>query len=171
MLRYHQVSTAVRFTASDAPWKPPPDPVVRTPRAPALRRVNDPRGAASPFATRWGPAIGWAAVILVATSVPSSILPTVSYPMADKVVHFALYGVLGALVARSLDGVRSVKTFLAALAVLVVFGLLDELHQVLMPGRSSDVLDWLADCAGALTGLITGRFLLPLARARQDLPT
>lgn len=171
MLGYHQVLTAVRFTASDEHWNPPPDPPVRDPLGPALRRVNDQRGAASPFATRWGPAIGWAVVILVATSVPSSALPRVDIIVADKVVHFSMYAVFGVLVARSLDGIRSVKAFFAALAMLVVFGLLDEVHQSLVPGRSTDVLDWFADSLGALMGLLMGKFLLPLARTRQDLPT
>lgn len=133
--------------------------------------MNHQRGAASPSATRWGPAVGWALLILVATSIPSAAIPRLNFTLADKFVHFGMYAVFGLLVARSVDGVRTVRTFLAALAMLVVFGLVDELHQALIPGRSTELLDWLADSLGALTGLLLGKFLLPLAPARQDLPT
>jgi VanZ family protein len=64
----------------------------------------------------------------------------------DKVAHFAVFGLLGTLVCRFGDGWRA-----AACALLIVsgFGASDEWHQSFVPGRSSDVMDWIADTLGA----------------------
>jgi VanZ family protein len=90
----------------------------------------------------------------------------------DKIGHFALYGLLGTLVCRVGRGWRS-----AAWALLLVsaFGASDEWHQSFVPGRWSDVRDWLADSLGAgvavtlYTGWTCYRELLehPLFRRRN----
>jgi VanZ family protein len=68
----------------------------------------------------------------------------------DKVVHFAVYGLFATLLCRLGRGWRA-----AILAVLVAsaFGATDEWHQSFVPGRDSDVMDWLADTAGALAAV------------------
>jgi VanZ family protein len=64
----------------------------------------------------------------------------------DKFAHFAVYGVLGTLVCRLGRGWRA-----AVWAALVAsaFGASDEWHQSFVPGRSTDIVDWLADTLGA----------------------
>lgn len=105
-------------------------------------------------------------VILVATSWPSPrIGPEVAG--ADKLVHFGMYAVFGWLTARALVE-RSAPRLAAAIGALALFAALDELHQVLIPGRSASVLDWLADAAGLVAGLLLGARLLSLAPSRQD---
>jgi VanZ family protein len=114
--------------------------------------------------------VGWVAVILTLTSWPSpDIGPGI--PGLDKVVHFSMYGILGLLVARALEAPRDLPTRVNALTAMLVFAFADELHQLLIPGRSASVWDWTADAAGALAGLLIGLHFLSLARARQDLPT
>lgn len=101
---------------------------------------------------RWAPSVLWAGGILVATSIPGSALPPISpFAGADKVVHFAMYGVLAALVGRAvaIDGGRNLW-FPLALIALMAAG--DEWHQQWVPGRSADVHDWMADMAGAIVG-------------------
>lgn len=104
----------------------------------------------------WVAVVAWAAVILVATSLPGRVLPP-AFPHADKLVHLASYGVLGALVARALrtGGARapSPRVFAAAAATLALFAAGDEWHQQFVPGRSADRADWLADMIGAAAGL------------------
>lgn len=90
----------------------------------------------------------WPAV-LAATIVAASGQSKVTAPNIvgfDKVAHFAVFGLLGTLVARN----GFVPRF-GWLAVLLVsaFGASDEWHQSFTPGRSVEVADWMADTLGA----------------------
>jgi len=109
-------------------------------------------------------------VILVLTSWPS---PRVSTRVTgtDKIAHFSVYAILGYLVARALSEPRTRWALLSAVVAMYVFGMLDEVHQMWVPGREASVWDWAADCLGASTGLLVGHHLLSLAQSRQDLPT
>lgn len=106
---------------------------------------------------RWAPPLAWAAVILVVTSIPGPMFAPVSpyeFPGADKLVHAALYGVLGWLVGRA-AGVPATGRRVALLALIAIaaFAALDEWHQRFMLERSSELLDWLADSLGATCGM------------------
>jgi VanZ family protein len=114
------------------------------------------------------PPVAWACVILIGTSWPS-IPVEVSLTWADKIVHFTLYGVFSALMVRALDRPLNRRRLMVVLLGIWVFGALDELHQIWIPGRTASHLDWLADCLGALTGLLVGRFLPRPSPSRQDL--
>lgn len=87
---------------------------------------------------------------------PSSTLPSTGVPHLDKVTHFLLYAILGALlvpavVAASAPRMRAVMLALAAVAA---FAAVDEWHQRFIPGRSADVADFAADLAGATFALL-----------------
>ena len=104
---------------------------------------------------RWLPPLLWAAFILILTSIPGSHIPVPPFRYFDKVVHLAIYGVLGWLTARSwANGSRLAATALVALALVSCFGALDEWHQQFIPLRSMDLLDWAADTTGAAIGAI-----------------
>lgn len=67
--------------------------------------------------------------------------------------HFAEYLVLGALLANALGVHRSrARAFALALALASVYGATDEIHQLFVPGRMCDPLDWAVDTAGAAAG-------------------
>jgi VanZ family protein len=113
----------------------------------------------------WIPPLLWAAVIFVLSSVPGSRYPRIGVPGADLIVHFILYGTMGALCARALllrrtaagtPAAPPLRTRLlvlaAAVALATFYGVSDELHQLLVPGRSADWRDALADALGALAG-------------------
>lgn len=74
---------------------------------------------------------------------------------SDKVVHFLVFGLIASLVAR-LAAVQRTRPLGIYTAVLIVsvFGVTDELHQHFTPGRSMDVLDWLADTLGATAATV-----------------
>ncbi|HVH12382.1 MAG TPA: VanZ family protein [Longimicrobium sp.] len=92
----------------------------------------------------WLPAAGWAAVIFWLSS--RSTVPVPGIPNVDKVAHFGAYAMLGGLLAFAAD--RSRLPLGAAAAVGIIYGASDEIHQMFVPGRSPDVLDWAADVAG-----------------------
>lgn len=64
----------------------------------------------------------------------------------DKIAHFAIYGLLATLVCRVGGGWRGAVWSLLAVSA---FGASDEWHQSFVPGRDSDVADWVADTLGA----------------------
>lgn len=103
----------------------------------------------------------------------SSRVATPEVPDSDKWAHFFVYGLLGTLVFRAVDGRRSAVWL--ALAATSLFGATDELHQYFVPGRSSDVVDWLTDTAGAALAIglyahwawYRGLLEMPLGRKRR----
>lgn len=114
-----------------------------------------PRVETQPFPlSRWSYAIALAVVIVVASGRSSVAAPDIVD--FDKAAHFAVFGLLGTLVARA-----GFKPSRMGWAVLIVslFGLADELHQGTTPGRSMEVYDWLADTLGAMTAVALYRYL------------
>ena len=100
------------------------------------------------------PAILWATLIFVASSIPGITLPDLKFVPTDKVVHLLVYLVLCALIYRAFTYQKKftkLTSWSLAFAVLltILFGLTDEFHQSFVPNRVSDVLDLTADSAGA----------------------
>lgn len=96
------------------------------------------------------PALLWAAVLFWVSA--QETLPHIPYQFLgiDKLQHAAAYGILALLL---LYGARWPKNPLLAwrwAEVAAFYGMTDEIHQLFVEGRSSDVLDLLADGSGAL---------------------
>jgi VanZ family protein len=92
----------------------------------------------------------------------------------DKVAHLMEYSLFGLLVGRAIrftmTGSSRVVMSVAAISFGSAIGLLDELYQRFVPGRSSDVFDWLTDVtavtlAVVITQVVTAR---PLRRGRRS---
>ena len=93
--------------------------------------------------------------------------------VSDKVEHFTAYGGFALTLLWALSGGRlsavSWGGALAAVAVASMYGVTDELHQYFVPGRSCDVLDWVADTSGAAIGVTLGPVVTSLVRrSRPD---
>jgi VanZ family protein len=95
----------------------------------------------------WLPAAAWAATIYWLSSRPT--VPAPEIPNVDKLAHFGAYAVLGALLAFA--AARAGVPVAVAVLIGVLYGVSDEIHQMYVPGRSPDVLDWAADAAGVIT--------------------
>lgn len=88
----------------------------------------------------------------MATSVPGNALPPGLSPY-DKVLHFTTYGILAALLTRTLAGSNGRwRAALLAVAMALAFGAADEWHQRFVFGRRSELADWQADALGAVAG-------------------
>jgi VanZ family protein len=102
------------------------------------------------------------AFIFAASSVPGTQLPARIW---DKLVHFTVYAVLGMLFTLPLARGRlsnvTLRTASFALALSVLYGMSDELHQRFTPNRTSDPMDVVADTLGAAAGIL----LIVAARA------
>jgi VanZ family protein len=80
----------------------------------------------------------------------------------DWMTHGAGYAVLAVLACRALAGGlgRPVTARVAAFAVAiaVLYGVTDELHQSFVPGRVADAWDLLKDAGGAVAGALACRW-------------
>ena len=82
--------------------------------------------------------------------------PPLPASITDKQGHSLGYFGLGITVSRALAGglgmPLSITQALGAVALTTAYGASDEWHQIFVPGRDSNVLDWVADTIGAAIG-------------------
>ncbi len=111
----------------------------------------------------WGAYICWAALLFMLSSQPPKDIVGMTFPYADKVLHFVYFGIGGFLFLWALScgsNMRAGSRILLATGVAVAIGFLDEWHQMYTPGRyGGDFYDFAADVAGGLVG-ITAAFLI-----------
>jgi VanZ family protein len=105
------------------------------------------------------PAVLWGVFIFWASSIPASKLPKIALLINDKVIHAGIFLVLGLFVYYALEPkLKSIKydwkRALIALAIVVLYGVIDEFHQSFVPGRSVDVLDASADATGGVLSVL-----------------
>ena len=111
------------------------------------------------FLKFWFPLGAYSAIIFFLSSLPATkvVLP---FTVWDKLLHVLEYAPLGLLWARALKQCRHWPyLMLWAISVLLayLYGLTDEFHQSLTPGRESSLWDACADLIGADFG--TGIYL------------
>ena len=115
----------------------------------------------------WLPPLIWAGVIVFATSMPKTMVPR-QVGHWDKVVHFAIYAVLGALVTLAVQRRTAIRILALVVCAVAAFGAVDEWHQRFIPGRSTEFADWIADAAGGLAGVIVASLILMLLPKRSQ---
>lgn len=108
------------------------------------------------------PALFWIGFTFVLTSIPGNYFPEEPFNLFDKLVHAFLFGTVSYLVYRALQYQEKsvfLKNFSIAFAFLVcvVYGIMSEIYQEYVPGRSSDVTDAFANIFG---GGIVSLYLL-----------
>ena len=107
-------------------------------------------------------ALGWAVLIFYFSSKPGMAMPPL-FSGQDKLVHFIAYGALGFFVMGSMKttsfGYRPGQALLA-IALVTIYGVLDEIHQHSVPGRVTDIYDVMADVAGGTFGAFTMYFFV-----------
>jgi len=117
----------------------------------------------------------WVVFTLTLTSIPNPQFgPT--FRGADKVAHFAFYGVAGFLFVlwRRETGKGAAGAVVWAAIFASFLGAVDEFHQQWIPGRSMDLLDWVADFAGGSTGAFVAAVAasrLPFLLTRKNPPS
>lgn len=96
------------------------------------------------------PAILYAGLIFFMSSLPGDELPDMPFRFGDKLVHGLEFGLFGMLLYRFFRYPRPLASsvYRATLAFGFLYAASDEIHQLFVPGRSSDVFDFLIDCIG-----------------------
>jgi len=101
----------------------------------------------------WALVLGYAALVFAVSSIPARAMPGGRLWDFDKVIHAGEYGLFAVLLWTALGRSVAWRGSTRALAVVVLatlYGVSDELHQALVPGRSSSGYDVIADGVGAL---------------------
>ena len=103
---------------------------------------------------RWLLVLAYAGSVFVVSAMPGNALPHVR--VSDKLLHTLEFGGLAVLLCRALvmqmPGRSRHSILLMSLVAAVCYGALDEMHQLFVPQRMSDVTDFVADSFGALLG-------------------
>lgn len=111
---------------------------------------------------QWAPTVIWMLLIFAGSAWPET--PALARQgNIDKVIHLFTYGVLVALLQRSLVLSRTNRDFrycvwLAAVGT-ALYGLLVELYQIWVPGRNFQWTDLAANCVGIAIGLTVVLYL------------
>jgi len=102
-------------------------------------------------------------ILFTLTSLPASM--AIVTEIGDKISHFGAYGLLSVFLYLTMyfqDKFPLLKKYPGIFTILIasIYGLLDEIHQIYVPGRFAEVLDWLADFSGSVAAVLITRYLL-----------
>ncbi|MBO5099787.1 MAG: VanZ family protein [Treponema sp.] len=97
-----------------------------------------------------------------------SSLPTIekmpSIINFDKVVHFVCFGGLAGCCTfwfnRKSWSEHFFRNFLICVCFVSFYGIIDEIHQSFVVGRSCSIFDWCADTLGAFLGAFLGGVII-----------
>lgn len=102
-----------------------------------------------------GPLLFWALALFVQSSIPASDLPEWELLTHDKLLHFVVYVIFASAVYRGIVHqdrfpLLARRSYAFTILIVALYAATDEFHQSFVPGRQSSVLDWVADCVGAI---------------------
>jgi VanZ family protein len=109
--------------------------------------------------------ISWIMVLVIAILIfVVSSIPAQGYPsglgIKTKIYHFSVFFALCFFLCLSIVQQDKQKKYLVYIAIILsmLYALIDESHQLFVPGRSGSVTDILIDSIGSLSGAITYSF-------------
>jgi len=116
------------------------------------------------------PLIFYWLILFTLTTLPTESIPSVG--VSDKVEHLLAYFVLSILLYLTLLFQKKsvlLKNYAMLFTVLIVFtyGIIDEVHQLMIPGRSCELLDFLADMIGGIIGIIIVKILFSFYKFQE----
>jgi len=102
---------------------------------------------------RWLIVIIWAFVIFFLSSQPTLPIPSgIIGEIISKSSHFFVFFILCLALFNALKAHQKIKKpLLGAVLISLIYAALDEFHQSFVPGRDSDILDFLTDGVGIIT--------------------
>lgn len=111
-------------------------------------------------------------LIFIGTSLPSDELSTM-IEIGDKLKHFLAYFILAILLGLNLhfqDKWKSVSInyLIFTFIICTTYGVLDELHQMLVPNRSAEFYDWIADLLGSSIGVILVNYSIRFLKTKHE---
>ncbi len=100
----------------------------------------------------------WIVVILAVSSIPDLTITSKNFTWIDKIAHFVEYGIwafLFFMMLKQEDKIRNQKsTFLIIIDFGFFLALIDEIHQIFIPGRNVQIFDFIANILGIIVVLL-----------------
>ncbi|MFB6246464.1 MAG: VanZ family protein [Candidatus Pacearchaeota archaeon] len=93
--------------------------------------------------------------IFLFSSIPGSKGPSTGFSFIPIAYHLLAFTIFGFFLFSSIKENPTKRHFLIALIVAIMYGILDEMHQIFVPLRNPSLLDVGIDFAGALIGTTT----------------
>lgn len=82
--------------------------------------------------------------------------------------HFVEYFICGALLVNALRfHVDMRRALVGAVVIASAYGITDEFHQIFVPGRTCDPVDWVVDTVAALLGALLARQIVRVTVRRR----
>lgn len=96
-------------------------------------------------------------LLFIATTIPADNFADV-LTISDKIKHFIAYFGLSVLLSLNLHFQErwkfvALNYLIYTFIICSTYGVVDEIHQMFVPYRSAEFLDWLADLFGTLAGV------------------
>ena len=116
----------------------------------------------------------WAGVIFAGSSIHGNDLPNLEILGTDKLIHLSVFYCFGLLVYMAMEPKTKINSFpsgriLLMIAITVLYGILDEVHQGFVPGRTVDSWDVAADALGGMLAAVSIMMRLRRrAKSRND---
>ncbi len=81
-----------------------------------------------------------------------------------KLAHFSIYALGGIISFIFINeyNLKHGKKLLFALAICVIYAIVDEIHQYFIPGRSCEIRDVLIDSTGAILGIFISNLFIKI---------
>jgi VanZ family protein len=95
-------------------------------------------------------------IIFLLSSLPASVLPS---HIPDCIPHFLEFFALAFFSVQAFARPGRTRALALAFLLSAILGMLDEWHQLAVPGRVCSWQDWAYDLSGALVGLAAFRTL------------
>ncbi|MEJ6952485.1 VanZ family protein [Natronospora cellulosivora (SeqCode)] len=86
-----------------------------------------------------------------------------------KAAHFSAYFVLGVLLINAfrISGISMLNCVLSAISLSVLYAVVDEVHQIYVPGRVGDIRDIMIDSVGAIFGISLYVLILKFKKSKS----
>jgi VanZ family protein len=96
----------------------------------------------------------YAVLIFIISSIPQINPPFLGFEAEDKFYHFVEYSIFSLLLFLAFFTAKTEffrrNVFLFSCLIGIIYAYSDEFHQRLVPGRSYELYDFLADCLGII---------------------
>jgi VanZ family protein len=99
---------------------------------------------------------GYMFLILIMSLIPGNSLQCIEILSQDKILHFIEYSILGVLGFKAFSNEK--KSAIIVIFFGTSFGCLNEVIQILIPGRNPSLYDSLANLLGVSFGTIYSSF-------------